>query len=95
MTSGARGEGIFGKRKGRGAVWPAGPKGGGVARSWAARRPTAGREGGGWAENGEGGGERRRKRFSFSKIYFPLDECFHIFKQSKKYAWFGMVHHPK
>jgi hypothetical protein len=28
-------------------------------------------------------GERRRKRFSFSKIYFPLDECIQIFKQSK------------
>jgi hypothetical protein len=69
MTSGARGEGIFGKRKGRGAVGPAGPKGGGGAR--------------GWAENGEGGGRGEGKGFPFSKIYFPLNECIHIFKQSK------------
>jgi hypothetical protein len=57
----------------------------------------------GWAQTGRGaagpkmgkeGGEEKEKVF-FSKIYFPLDECFHIFKQSKKYAWFGMVHHPK
>jgi hypothetical protein len=94
MTSGARGEGIFGKRKGEGA---AGPKGGG-ARGWAARRPTAGREGGRLGRReahagGKGGGRLgrkwgrreggRKKRFPFSKIYFPLNECIHIFKQSK------------
>jgi hypothetical protein len=30
-------------------------------------------------------GRERRKRFPFfSKIYFSLDECIHIFKQSKR-----------
>jgi hypothetical protein len=39
---------------------------------------------GGWAEMG-GGGKREEKCFSFfSKIYFSLDECIHIFKQSKR-----------
>jgi hypothetical protein len=29
------------------------------------------------------GGKREEKGFPFSKIYFSLDECIHIFKQSK------------
>jgi hypothetical protein len=94
MTSGALGEGIFGKRKGRGRLGRLGPKGEGGARL--GRQAAHGGEGRGAAgpKMGKEGG-RRRKRFSFSKIYFPLDECFHIFKQSKNYAWFGMVHHSK
>jgi hypothetical protein len=32
-----------------------------------------------------GEGEREKKKvFLFSKIYFSLDECIHIFKQSKR-----------
>jgi hypothetical protein len=67
MTGGPRGEGIFGKRKREGGrLGRLGPKGEG-ARGWAARRPTAGRErgGGGWAENGEGGGKGEGKCFLF------------------------------
>jgi hypothetical protein len=65
MTSGARGEGIFGKRKGRGAVGPAGPKGGGGAllgrQAAHSGEGKGGRLGRKWGRRGE----RRRKRFSF------------------------------
>jgi hypothetical protein len=39
---------------------------------------------GSWAEMGGEGGKREEKGFPFSKIYFSLDECIHIFKQSKR-----------
>jgi hypothetical protein len=75
MTSGAHGEGIFEKKKKRER------EGGGWA-GWAQRgRGAAGPAGpkGEWGRR-EGG---RKKRFSFSKIYFPLNECIHILKQPK------------
>jgi hypothetical protein len=69
MTGGARGEGIFGKKKKReGAVGPAGPKGGrgrGLGRQdgprrgrggWAAAGPTREGEGGRLGRLGQGEG---------------------------------------
>jgi hypothetical protein len=75
---GARGEGIFGKRKGRGWLGRLGPRGRGGARlgrqaahgekgrggGWAAARPTRGERGAAGPKMGKEG-ERRRKRFSF------------------------------
>jgi hypothetical protein len=97
MTSGARGEGIFGKKKRGGGGWAGwAQRGGGGARlgrqdgPWRGegrlgrRGAHAGGEGGGWAAwakgtgavgpNGEKGGERKRKGFSFSNfhiLYMP------------------------
>ena len=70
------------KRKGRGAVGPAGPKGGGGARL--GRQAAHDRRGRGrLGQKGRRDGREKRKGFSFSKNYFPLDESIHIFKQSK------------
>jgi hypothetical protein len=78
------------KEKGGGRLGRLGPKGEEGARL--GRQAAHGGEGKGGRLGRKWGrrGERRRKRFSFSKIYFPLDECFHIFKQSKKVC---MVRH--
>jgi hypothetical protein len=78
MTDGARGEGIFGKKKkGRGQLGRLGPKGGEGARGWAARTAHDGGEeggwlgrlgqgeGGGWAKRGEGGREKEKRLFFF------------------------------
>jgi hypothetical protein len=40
-------------------------------------------EGGRLGQKGRREGREKRKGFSFSKIYFPLDESIHIFNQSK------------
>jgi hypothetical protein len=79
MTSGARGEGIFGKRKGEGGRFgrlgpkgeggraagpPGGPRREGKGGAGPPRGPRGGK-GGGWAENGEGGGEEKEKVFFF------------------------------
>ena len=70
MTSGARGEGIFGKKRGRGRLGRLGPKGVGGARL--GRQAAHGGEGrgGGLAENGEGGGRGEGKGFLFLKSIF-------------------------
>jgi hypothetical protein len=83
VTGGAHGEGIFGKRKGEGdgwAGWAQRGRGGALLGRQAAH---GGKGKGGLGRKWGRRGERRRKRFSFSKIYFPLDECIHISKQSK------------
>jgi hypothetical protein len=96
MTGGAHGEGNFwGEGKGRrlghfGPKWSAGggagpagvAHGGGRKGEGGAAGPGA-RGGCGWAKNGEGGGERRKRFSFFSKVYFPLDECIQIVKRSK------------
>jgi hypothetical protein len=69
MTSGARGEGIFWKKKrGGGRLGRLGPKVGGAAGLPGGPRREG--KGGGWAENGEGEGEGERKGFLFLKSIF-------------------------
>jgi hypothetical protein len=64
---------------------------GGRGRGWAALGPKRGgarlgraRGGGAAGTKWEERGKREEKGFPFSKIYFSLDECIHIFKQSKR-----------
>ena len=65
MTGGARGEDFWKKEKGRGRLGRLGPKGVGGARLGRQAAHGGKGRGGGWAENGEGGGEEKEKVFFF------------------------------
>jgi hypothetical protein len=82
------------KRKGRGRLGrPWAERGEGGARGWAAS--WAGAQGGAAGPKWERErGREKEKGFLFLKSNFLWMNAF-TFLNNQKYAWFGMVHHPK